>query len=521
MLIFKSTHKLLVISVILLIAIHAFNTIFLSIIISQVISAAQTNSMETFVKYFLIGMFGFLFFMLVGILNAKLKSKAINFQNTEIKKTVIDHIIKTSSYSDDVKVNLSTLTNDLKQLETKGIQAEYNLINLFFTFTFALATSFLYDVWMSLAFLFGTLLATLVAQLFKNKIKDYASNWQIANSIYTNKIKEYLLGLETVKTYQVESVVINDAVNKAQAMEEQLEKMNYSVDSTNQIIYVAVMILTFLIPFGVGIVRVINLDLSIGLFTAAVYLSNSLRSPALQSSQIINEYATTKPIRRFYTDILKLEITNRKQTNIEPFDSIEIIDANLAFDNKVVFKNANFSIDKGDKILVLGPSGVGKSTLLRLIMRAIELNDGTYHYNGKSTNKDLTNLFSLIRQQPLIFDESILYNITLGQDYNESEVLEACTVASLDEVILEKGINYIVGENGKNLSVGEIQRLEIARALIRNRSIILADEMTSALDNAKAGKIRNNLLNSSVTLIEVAHNVKDEDIKKYNKVWQL
>jgi len=521
MLIFKSKNKLLVIGTLLLIAIHSLNTVFLSVIIGNVITAATEKSMDVFINYLIIGILGFLFFMIIGVLIAKFKSKAIKLQNTEIKETMINYIVRNSKYNDDEKESLSLLTNDLKQLETKGIEAEYNIVNLVFTFTFALIGSFAYDVWITVAFLIGSILAVLIAQLFKNKINIDSNNWRIANASYTNKLKGYLLGMETVKTYQVEDIVIENAATEANKMETKLEKMNFSVESTNQILYVGVMILSFLIPLGIGVYRMIEFGVTFSVFMAIVQLSNSLRSPALQSTQVVNEYSTTKPIRRNYLKARDANKTNVIRPIVNDFETININNAKLQFNNKTIFNNANFEVKKGDKILVFGPSGIGKSTLLRVIQQTVELNSGNYYLNNNETNKDLSKLFSLIRQQPLIFDETIIYNITLGESFTKEEVFEATKLAQLEDVINEKGLDYRVGENGNNLSIGELQRVEIARALIRKRPIILADEITSSLDNSKAKAIRKELLNNESTLIEVSHNISDHDKSLYTKVWDL
>lgn len=518
MLIFKSRNKLLVIVTLLLIAIHSLNSVFLSYIIGKIFIAANTRSMEMFLEYLLVGIFGFLIFMLIGVLIAKLRSRAIKLQNTEIKEVMINHVLKNSKYGDDEKKSLSLLTNDLKQLETKGIEAEYRIINLFFTFTFALIASFRLDVWISLAFLVGSVLAVLIAQIFKNKINNDSNNWRIANANYTNKLKGFLLGIETVKTYQVEELIVERATNEALLMEEKLEKMNFSVESTNQVLYVSVMILSFLAPIGFAFYRMLAFGVALDVVIQIIQLSNSLRTPALQSTQVVNEYSTTKPMRDLYLAIKNKEEISNKIPTKNDFKILSIKDGTLKFNDQIIFNNVNLDINKGDKILIVGPSGIGKSSLLRVIQQSIELDQGTYLYNNEEIDKDLSNLFSLIRQQPLIFDESILYNITLGENYNKEEVLKAIEFAELNELINERGLDYIIDNN---LSVGELQRIEIARALIRKREIILADEITSALDNNKARLIREKLLASNYTVIEVSHDLSEELKNKYTKVWNL
>lgn len=501
-------------------AIHSMNTVFLSFIISNSITAATQSSMEMFIKYAIIGIAGFAIFMLVGICMVYFKTKVVEERNMAVKSTMIEDLVYHSDNINDHSKDLSFMTNDLKQLETKGFEAEYTIINFILTFFFAISGAFSYDSLTTVAFIVGTLMAVLISLTFQNSIRETSRKWSLSNARYTNRLKDYFKGIETVRTYQVEGLVTDKAIDDAQNMESSLRSMSFTVERTNQIIYISVMVFGLLMPFGVGIFRVIQHGLALASFIAIVQLSNSLRSPALQITQLINGYATTRNIREKYLNTLEKEVDHVSKTSTS-FESLNLKDITVKFDNEVLFENLDLEIKKGDKILMVGPSGIGKSTLLRVIQKSLPTSEGTYVYNGAVQDEAVDGRFSLIRQHPLIFDDSLVYNITLGVNYSDEAIAEAIKDAQLEDVVNEKGLNYRVGESGKNLSIGELQRIEIARALITKRDIILADEITSALDTKFADNIREMLLASPYTVVEVAHKIDESEKSKYTHIWDV
>ena len=189
-----------------------------------------------------------------------------------------------------------------------------------------------------------------------------------------------------------------------------------------------------------------------------------------------------------------------------------------------VFKNLNFNIPNNKTVAFVGKSGSGKSTILGLISKIYNVDNGEVLIDGnniESLNKEtLRKTFSLVNQFPYIFDMTIKENLLIAKkDANDEEINEVIKQAYLDEFIygLKDGIDTKVGENGVKLSGGQKQRFAIARALLRKSPIILFDESTSSLDNIAQKEVKKSIdgLKGKSTIVIVAHRlstIKDVDV---------
>jgi len=219
------------------------------------------------------------------------------------------------------------------------------------------------------------------------------------------------------------------------------------------------------------------------------------------------------------------EIVNNKLYKDEKFGfkSLRNVQGNIEFkdvsfrykkDEDETLKGLNLKLEPNKKIAIIGRSGNGKSTIFNLLLRYFDVTDGEILVDGINikdlTEKSLRNNISIIRQNPFIFNISILENFKLvKENITLKEVREVCKKAYIDDYImsLPDKYNTIIGEGGVNLSGGQKQRIAIARTLLLNTKIILFDEATSALDNESQEYIKmtiDNLIKDH-TIIIVAH----------------
>lgn len=211
------------------------------------------------------------------------------------------------------------------------------------------------------------------------------------------------------------------------------------------------------------------------------------------------------------------EITDSPQARKIVFDKTRIDFENVGFAYKTrrrIFSGLNLTIKPGEKIGLIGPSGGGKSTFIKLLVRYYDVSEGSIKINGVDlrdmTQESLHRMIAAIPQDVCLFNRSLYENIRYGRtSASETEIYEAAEKAAADEFIrrLPKGYQTVVGDRGVILSGGERQRIAIARAILKNAPILVFDEATSALDSESEKHIQKSLslLMKNKTVIAIAH----------------
>lgn len=244
-------------------------------------------------------------------------------------------------------------------------------------------------------------------------------------------------------------------------------------------------------------------------------------------NQINNQLAMANEALKIL-DSVTIQPSNKKGNTLLRLDGeIEIRNLTFAHESKILFYNANLKIKPGDRVCIVGDSGSGKTTLLKLMVRAIEPPLGTIFIDGHdicTLDSDwLRRQMGFVFQNNTLFNDTVFNNIKLYRNIPDQDVMDASMHAQIHDVIINKPMGYdtfIDTRNAKNnFSGGQLQRICIARAIAHQPSIIVGDELTSALDDRTANEVIDNLILNSKnkTMIFVTHN--KSIMHKFNKIF--
>lgn len=258
-----------------------------------------------------------------------------------------------------------------------------------------------------------------------------------------------------------------------------------------------------------------------------VQVSSNLANPLIMIFTNVPKIKSIQPIIEKLHNISECSSMDLHKERVTSFNQY-ILAKNLSFSydrQTQVLNEMNCIIEKGKKYVVVGKSGCGKSTFIKLLTGYYSDYKGTLLYDDREltqlVKEDVVQLSSIIHQNIYLFNETIFDNICLHEDYPKEMIDKVVKESGLDKFISElpNGLFYQVGENGSNLSGGQKQRIAVARALIRNKPILILDEGTSAIDMQTAYDIESRLLKmNDLTLITITHNLEEKLLKKYDEI---
>ena len=432
-----------------------------------------------------------------------------------------------SSFNSENTANyISALNNDTNLVEQdyfSNMLTSFQYLSLFILGTYSI---FKLNIYIAIATFVIGFIPLFIPIFFQKEMGKRKEGYSNSLSLFTTKIKDIFSGFEVIKSFNIEEKTKEDfniSNNTVENKKYASSKMEAIVNSLSQFFGSMV----FFVPLGLGTYLVLKGEFTTGGMLTAVQLMNYIVGPILNFSTIINKIKGIKPINEKLINII--EENNGEDTGIvkDSFDrALEVNNLSFSYnEEREILKGVDLSINKGEKVAIVGRSGSGKSTLLRLILRYYDDYNGEITIDGMNSKdiklSSIYEMMSIIQQNVFMFDDNIESNIALYGDYLDEEIDRAILESGLKSLIdsLPNGKSSSVGENGSNLSGGEKQRVSIARALIKNTPIILLDEATASLDAETSYEIENSLLNiEGLTSLVVTHKLNPELLKKYDKI---
>ncbi|MFC2695080.1 MAG: ATP-binding cassette domain-containing protein [Lactobacillus sp.] len=508
-------------------AIKACNVLFVAYIVKLMLN--MTTSHHTSLRQFLtlagVAVIGQLCFMTSNFCYEHTKMGIVKEANLSFKRANIAYLVFNGA--SNIKDGLSLMTNDLKQIETNRVEAQIDMIYQAIVFVGSISFAF-YNSWqMTLIFLAASI-APAIVQIFTSKlIAKKAAVWTVKNADYTQAVSDSLNGAQAADLYNAQPMVISWAIKAAGRMEEALRSMKFTQAWALELIYSVAEMFCFVLPCTVGGIMMMRGQMAVGTLVMMVDLAINFITPVVTIFQEFNQVKSTGPMWEKTQAALQFE-PNYADHQAKNFTGLRIADLGYLTndDHKQIFNHINFQVAPGEKILLMAPSGWGKTTLLRILQGLKVPNHGEILINSQNVTGNWAkahNFFSYVNQKPFLFDDTLRFNVTLGRKASDADLKKVAMEAGLSGLLAKEGLDYQVGENGNNLSGGQIQRVEIARALLlSSRPILLADEATSALDPLLSLDIHRTLLgNEKIAVIEVAHKISVQEKAMFDQIIDL
>ena len=434
-----------------------------------------------------------------------------------------------SSFRDESAAGyLSALTNDAASIETNYLAQMLAMITKAVTFIGALLLMCRYSLLMTAIAAGLTVLPLIASLLTGNRLQAVESRVSERNGEFTAALSDCLAGFTVVKNFKAEREIFRLFAQSNKALEH--EKFTGRRIKT----------LVGMIGAVTGIFA------QLGVFIAGVYLSmkggsmtpgavvlfvnlmNFIISPIAELPRLLAcRKAALGLVDKLAAALERSSSREGSETLNKLENGIRLENVSFAYEpGKTVLHGINAEFEAGRAYALVGVSGSGKSTLLNLLMAAETNYSGHILADGIElsdiSTESLYGTMAAIQQNVFVFNASIKDNVSMFRDFPKTEMDEAIARAHLGALIRERGEDYLCGENDSGLSGGEKQRISIARSLLKKSSVLLADEVTAALDAQTAHRVSSDILDlQGITRIVVTHTLEESLLRRYDKIFVL
>lgn len=489
----------------------------------NVIDAAVVDHSTKKVVTYAVALFGVIMLQLtMNLLSNSFSERCKGRLDMTFKKYLLGQIMK-KDYTSVTAYHTGELQNRLfndVEVITDGLttivpNSVYYIVKLICAFVYLV----IIDKIFALLFLCGGLLIFLCMSMFRATLKRLHNQVQETEGKTRSFFQETVINLLVVKSFASENKILNEA--------DELQETNFKAKMKRRFMHVAssgavssVFNLGYVFALTFGAFRLVGGTISYGTVTAMLQLVNQVQIPLANLSSTFPKYFSMIASAERLMEICNLPDEaecNGEDINVEEaYEALKAIsfdNITFKYDRDLILDKTSLSIKKGDFVAIMGISGIGKSTLLKLLLGVFSVQDGSISL--KLSNRDIPvdkhtrRLFAYVPQGNMLLSGTIRENLTfINESATNEQIEEAINVSCAKEFIdeLPQGLETVIGEKGMGLSEGQLQRLAIARSLLSGSPVLLLDEATSALDEATEKKLLTNLkCLKNVTCIIVSH----------------
>lgn len=508
--------------------------LFVPLVIAGIINKGiNNNDFHYVLKMFMLLILLVIIGLACSIVAQYFAAKASVGFTTKLRQMLFEHI-QSFSYQNLDEIGQDTLitrlTSDTNQIQNGLNLALRLLLRSPFIVFGAMVMAFTINVKCALIFAVVIPLLCLVVFLIMIKSIPLFKEVQVALDGLLSKTRENLSGIRVIRAFRIEDKEFNEFKDKNDLLTRRNQRVGFLSALTNPLTYILINMATVVLIYT-GTIEVRMYGLAQG---DVVALYNYMAQIVVELVKMANLIITIDKSLACFSRVervLDIEpdmkyvdgISSKVNNHILTFDNVSFKYPNS---KEACLENISFSINKGETLGIIGPTGCGKTSLVNLIYRAYDPSVGAVYLDGvdiKSYSKDeLVNKVSVVPQKAALFKESIKDNLRMADpNVSEEKMWEALDIAQAKEIVLNKEgqLDHMVEQGGKNLSGGQRQRLSIARALCKDFDILILDDSFSALDYQTEAKLRMALNTLNKTIVNVSQ--RASSIKNADKILVL
>ena len=427
--------------------------------------------------------------------------------------------------SETTATYLSAFSNDLAAIEANYLEKQYMLVFNTLWAAGAMALMLWYSPLLTviaLGFFILPMAASMVTGAHLEQAERAVSE---KNAAFTASFKDILSGFSVIKSFRAEGAAIDILHQTTAAVEDakcRKRKVLSILSAIGGLAGLTAQLGTFLIG---AILALSGNGITPGVLMAFVELTAAVINPIREMPELLANRKAAIGLIEKMAQALDANVCDEGMAIPNHLESgISIRHLRFGYEpGREILHDINVTFEAGKSYAIVGSSGSGKSTLLNLLMAAHHDYEGHICFDKAElraiSSRSLYELVSMIEQNVFVFDASIRDNITMFRDFGAADVDKAIALSGLSQLIAQHGEDYRCGENGRHLSGGEKQRISIARSLLQRSSVLLADEVTAALDAQTAYQVADDILKlEGITRIIVTHALAEPLLKQYDRI---
>ncbi|WP_345991858.1 ABC transporter ATP-binding protein [Sulfurimonas sp. HSL-1716] len=469
----------------------------------------------------------FIYFVL-GVIITKIFTKISKYVTFMIRRRLIEHL-KIASMNEYETLGSGAITanliTDVNTLDAFIITSVSRFVSSVLTLVAVGVVMIMIDPTLGVLILFIQPLIMFISKKMAKRVGVLKKEENESIEKFQEEVGETLELYGQIKASNKENYFFSKAIIQADTIQKTSNEFGYKSVAYEKLSY-TIFLVVFELLRASGLLLVAYSDLSIGMMFAMFGYIWFIMTPVQDILSMQYSYASAMSAIKRLNKILALK-TEASGKEVLDSAQVDISLKHLSFSytaDKKILQDISFDIPSGSKIALIGASGSGKTTLAQVISGFYEKDEGALTYNGINIEEldkhSLRQRIFLVLQMPILFNSTLRFNITMGDDrINDEAIYKALETAQLREMIdaMPRGLDTIVGHHGVRLSGGQRQRLSIARMIIADPSVVIFDESTSALDVQTEAKLYTAVmpLLKEKTVITIAHRlstVKNADM---------